>query len=94
MPTLVVNKHAHVPTEHDVYIGRPGPWGNPFPIDARQTREMVIEAYRAWLLQSNSPQAQWCREHIPELKNKILVCYCAPRACHGHVLQELADKIT
>lgn len=29
---------------------------------------------------------------LPELKGKILGCWCAPLACHGEVLAELANK--
>jgi hypothetical protein len=36
---------------HDVYIGRPSKWGNPFVIGRDGTREDVIAAYEAWLLE-------------------------------------------
>lgn len=44
---------------HDVYIGRPGPWGNPYSHDPEavakgraeylvESREQAIELYRQW----------------------------------------------
>ena len=31
--------------------------------------------------------------HIHELKGKVLGCWCAPQACHGDTLAELANRI-
>ncbi len=33
-------------------------------------------------------------ESLHELKGKTLCCFCKPKACHGDVLAELADKLT
>ena len=70
---------------HDVYIGRPSRWGNPFVIGRDGTREEVIAAYEAWLL--NQPELVAA---LPELAAKTLGCWCPPRACHGDVLARLA----
>ena len=72
---------------YDVYIGRPGIWGNPFNIGRESTREDVIELYRNWI--KTQPHLI---NRLPELKGKILGCWCKPRACHGDVLLELANK--
>ena len=72
---------------HDVYIGRPSIWGNPFEIGRDGTREQVIEKYRAWVQEQPNLMAR-----LPELRGKILGCWCAPAACHGDVLIELANK--
>lgn len=71
---------------HDVYIGRPSKWGNPFVIGRDGTREEVISKHRAWLMTQPSLLAA-----LPELKGKVLGCYCAPLACHGDTLMELAN---
>ncbi len=70
----------------DVYIGRPSYWGNPFVIGKDGTREEVIEKYRMYLLEHTE-----MRYHIYELRGKVLGCYCAPLACHGDILAELAN---
>jgi hypothetical protein len=79
---------------NEVYIGRgfrgwrKSKWANPFnlPRDATpEQREEVIAIYRRWLLHRPDLLAA-----LPELRGKDLVCWCAPEACHGHVLLELA----
>jgi hypothetical protein len=81
----------------DVYIGRPSKWGNPFTdLDLDKTKAQfhaqnrtdAIAKYRAWIL--TQPQLI---KSLPELKGKTLGCWCAPKACHGDVLAELAEKI-
>lgn len=71
----------------DVYIGRPSKWGNPFRIGIDGNRKEVIEKYRKWLL--NNPGLMLM---LPELKGKVLGCWCKPLSCHGEVLVELANK--
>lgn len=76
---------------HDVYIGRPGPWGNPFVLknkDDNAERRRVLEKYREWLMSQPELIARAKRE----LKGKVLGCYCAPRLCHGDVLAEVANS--
>ena len=71
----------------DVYIGRPSKWGNPFVIGRDGSREEVIEKYRSWILSQAHLVAA-----LPELKGKILGCWCKPYPCHGDVLVELCRK--
>ena len=70
----------------DVYIGRPGPWGNPFRLEREADREMILEKYREWIVRQPHLLAR-----LGELRGRILGCWCAPRLCHGDVLAELAD---
>ena len=78
----------------DVYIGRPSIWGNPYThrTDTKAThivatREQAVEMYRIWLESKPELMAK-----LPELKGKVLGCWCKPLACHGDVLLELANK--
>lgn len=93
---LVVN-HRKVsralPPNH-IYIGRPSKWGNPFShlpntlAKFRVTsRDEAIASFAAWI--KTQPQLMAA---LPELKGKVLVCWCAPLACHGEVLAELANQ--
>jgi len=90
MSTTVVNIHdyegevAKIP--NGVYIGRGSKWGNPFPIGKDGSRAEVITKYIAYLLRH-----QALLDALPELKDKMLVCFCAPLACHGDVLARYAD---
>lgn len=75
------------PAPARVYIGRPGKWGNPFVIGRDGSRAEVIAKYRAWL--ASQPELL---DALDELRGKDLVCWCAPLACHGDVLIELANR--
>jgi hypothetical protein len=83
----VLNAHVvgrHVPGA--VYIGRPGPYGNPLTIGKDGTREEVLCAYIDWL-HDNPDFVEKVRK---ELAGKDLVCWCAPHECHGHILRDIA----
>ncbi len=76
-----------------MYIGRPSKWGNPFTHKEgtlakfkKDTREQAVEAYRDWILHGDGKHLL---ADLHELKGKTLGCWCAPLACHGHVLAEL-----
>jgi hypothetical protein len=92
---------------YDVYIGRAIPrqrlkgskWANPFLEDIPDrpgkpgkkragTREVVIAKYHAYLLGNAELLAA-----LPELRGKVLGCWCKPEACHGDVLATLADAV-
>lgn len=77
---------------YDVYVGRPSVWGNPFREGTDGTREEVIAMYRDWVMDSPSPAACIVRNRLPELRGKVLGCWCAPKACHADVLLELANE--
>jgi hypothetical protein len=79
---VVHSKHE----KYDVYIGRPSKWGNPFVLRSEHERAKVLERYEAWLMKQPELLAA-----LPELKGKILGCWCYPRACHGDVLARLAN---
>jgi hypothetical protein len=79
---------------YDVYIGRPEKWGNPFTHRRDGTtaqivvrsREEAIRRYEEWLY--TQPDLMLA---LPELRGKVLGCWCAPLACHGDVLLRLAN---
>jgi hypothetical protein len=74
---------------YDIYIGRPGPWGNPFRIGPDGTREQVIDAYRSSLwdgIQAGSVDVA----ELASLHGRTLGCWCHPEPCHGDVLVEAA----
>jgi len=83
MEKVVHCKKGH----HDVYIGRPSKWGNPFIIGKDGTREEVIRKYENYIL--GFPELL---EQLSELKGKVLGCWCRPEACHGDVLIKLVAE--
>ncbi len=74
---------------YDVYIGRGSKWGNPFVIGKDGTREEVIAKYCDYI--GGRPDLL---ADLHELKGKTIACWCSPKACHGHVLAELADALS
>lgn len=92
MSAKVVHCRRH---PYDVYIGRASAdlwdskWRNPFKIGRDGTRAEVIQRFRVYLLADAKLMAA-----LPELRGKVLGCWCAPMACHGDVLLELANKPT
>lgn len=74
--------------KYDVYIGRPSKWGNPFYIGKDGTREETIQKYEKYLLDRPDLMSA-----LPELKGKMLGCFCKPLACHGDILAKYAENI-
>lgn len=87
MPKVYNKYHQNVP-EGAVYIGRPSMYGNPFEIGRDGTREEVVETYRDYV--ENNPELITLIQQ--NLREKDLVCFCAPKACHGDILLEIANN--
>ena len=80
-----------------LYIGRwnsyhgldKSPWHNPIKLekDTIERREHCLRQYTRYLMRNMSLLSS-----LEELAGKTLVCYYAPKLCHGHVLATLADR--
>lgn len=81
---LVVHRNK---AKFDLYVGRPGKWGNPYLIGTDGTREEVIRKYIKWLRASPKLVAE-----LPTLRGQVLACWCAPLDCHAHVLALVANS--
>ena len=71
----------------DVYIGRGSKWGNPFKIGKDGNRDEVIAKYEEYIRNNTE-----LLNALPELKNKVLGCFCRPKDCHGDVLIKLLKE--
>jgi hypothetical protein len=82
-----------------IYVGRYGPWGNPFPVGVHlmvvSSRHSVLvpdletslALYRAWVTGPFVPDG-----FLTPLRGHDLVCWCPlDRPCHADVLLELAN---
>lgn len=92
MPTTVANIRDGIPL-NSVYIGRAGrgfdgKWGNPIMIGAVVQREQALDQYRHWL----SNRLIMEPDFLEPLRNKTLLCFCKPLACHGDVIKEFLDE--
>jgi hypothetical protein len=70
----VYNKHKGDAPANAVYIGRGSPWGNPFVIGQDGTRDGVCDRFEREVLPTLD---------LKPLIGKDLVCFCAPKRCHG-----------
>jgi len=71
-----------------VFVGRPTKWGNPFIMPKDGNREEVVEKFRVYL--QEHPELVLAAKQ--ELRNRNLVCFCAPLACHGDILLKIANE--
>lgn len=90
MLTRLVNLHWTEPEDrrHDVYIGRPSIWGNPYVVGRDGTREQVIARHTELVL----GQPDFVTRIRRELTGKVLGCYCAPRPCHGDLYVAICNS--
>jgi hypothetical protein len=87
MPKVWNFHHKNAPKDA-VYIGRGSHWGNHFVIGKDGDREEVVRKHKEYV--DNDPQfKEFIRKH---LKGKDLVCFCAPKACHGDFLLQIANE--
>lgn len=87
----VLNKHHHggkVPAGA-VNIMRGTPFGNPYVMGADGDRDEVVEQFRRWLWNRLKTDAEFSHQ-VANLHGKDLWCCCAPKACHGDVLEAAA----
>lgn len=82
----VLNKHVHGIPSGATYIGRGSKWGNRFVIGRDGDRITVIRKFEADLRTRND-----LLRALDELRGCDLVCFCAPRPCHGYPLRFLAN---
>lgn len=78
----VHNKYKRTAPPDAVYIGRGSRWGNPFLISVHGDRETVVRLFETEVLPALD---------VEPLRGKDLLCFCAPKACHGDaILRKLA----
>jgi len=90
----VVNKKTYDgPGE---YVRRPSSLGNPFPISIG--RQECIEKFRGWLYRQERTSTAWQEVYRLVRLYKVqgylvLICWCAPLACHADVIAEAVLEI-
>ena len=90
-----VDRRKWIQNPKNVYIGRKkypleaSKWANPYPISKTENRETVVNRFEFYI--RNNGQLL---KDIHQLKGKNLGCWCAPKRCHGNILQQLVKEIT
>lgn len=87
--TVLNKKTVGVPAGA-VYIGRGSRWGNPFVMRHEGERDLVCEQYRQHLWKQVQ-EGVVALTDLAQLHGKDLVCFCAPKRCHGDILEQAAE---
>lgn len=75
--------------DNTVYVGRPGKWGNPYPVGDTFTAKQALTLYKIWL------EKYFDSEDFDELRGKNLACWCPiDQPCHADVLLEKVNKLS
>lgn len=65
-------------------------FGNPFKISPTTSREQVIQLFRKYLWKRIHEDKEFAMQ-VKALRGKTLCCCCAPKVCHGDVLEACAE---
>jgi hypothetical protein len=82
-----------------VNIMRPNPLGNPFFMDGEEQREIVIRKFYHYLRKEYAKKDTVYNElmKLVEIlksgKDVYLICCCAPKLCHGNIIQNAVEGI-
>lgn len=82
--STVHNKRWGMTPAGAIYIGRGSRWGNPFVIGKDGDRDEVCDRFEREVLPTLD---------LAPLIGKDLVCFCAPKRCHGDsILRAIAAR--
>lgn len=89
MPVINIHHHGNRVPPGAINIMRGGPWGNPFILNVDGDRDEVVDKYRHWLWKAIQEDPTLIHR-LATLHGKTLCCCCAPKRCHGDVLEAAA----
>lgn len=87
-------------SEDGIYLGRASQqhnlaesiFANPFYMKTEADRDTVVIQYTDWIWQQIADQII-TKNDLLNLKGKKLVCYCAPKSCHGDVVKSVVELL-
>ncbi len=92
----VLNRYVDLWDDHPSAISiervsftNPGPWGNKFVVGVHGARGDCVAFHRTWVW--DDEQREYRERVRQELRDRDLMCVCAPMPCHGDVLLEIAN---
>ena len=87
------------PNALNIYIGRGSPLGNPWAINAHQSRDVVCDLYDAYLNQAVSVGNKKIIAVLERIEFALrlgedvnLQCFCQGKRCHGESIRALVEK--
>lgn len=97
MKTTVVN--IRTSKKFDVYMGRGGPFGNPYVIGPDGNRPEVIRKFLIYFHERLRLDPEW-KVKVEALRGKILACFCRPIdgfsgqvLCHAQIVAAYIDGV-
>jgi len=96
---MIIVKNKKFYNGDGVYIGRPSILGNPFQIGKDGlTRKESIEKYKIWFrwkMESDPSFKKYVQSLVQITQNGdlVLICWCAPKACHGDFIKETIEQL-
>ena len=87
---VYVGRHGRIFINKEIFHYSASIFNNPFPIDADNPRDTVIDKYRTYILDRLRNEPMLVNELL-KLQGKTLGCWCKPDACHGDVLIEILN---
>jgi len=70
-------------------IDRQSDFGNPFVIPDDGDRGEVVEKFAKFYW----PQKPKLLGRVPDLNGAVLMCWCHPEECHGHIIAETINRV-
>lgn len=104
----VVNKHTHIPTEHDIYVGRGSVLGNPYTskyVESTLAKYQAINRNHAVALYHEhlhdaikNGDVAICNElkriaKLSKSQDINLVCFCKPLLCHAEIIKSAVEQL-
>jgi len=71
-----------------VRVARPGPWGNPQPVQHGITAAQACQTFKEYARDMLELDPDW----LEPLRGKNLACWCKSEPCHATVLLKLANR--
>lgn len=71
-----------------IYVGRPSKWGNPFTMKREADRPAVLAQFEQYV-KEHPELVEAAKQELPD---KDLICWCAPKACHGDLWLRIANE--
>lgn len=96
MITVSSKRNPH-PTALNVYVGRPSPLSNPFPLHNESQRNEVCDLYEKYFTNAVAKDTEVRKAvialwHLAKGGDDInLVCHCAPKRCHAGTIKKFLD---
>lgn len=92
MSITIHNLRKTRPREGDVNITRTSIFGNPYHITEKCPRDEAIRLYAIYAREKVKVDPIFAAA-VKGLRDKRLLCWCAPLACHGEVLKMICEEL-